>query len=146
MKNNRKSFHIVIVDDDRDDFFLLQEAFKALGVENQLRHMCDGEHLFKYLTKEGPFMEDKDWFFPELILLDLNMPLIDGKEVLAELKSKSSFMEIPIIVYTTSNNPKDKTACMELGAHSYVIKPDAFSMIIKFARKIYDCLLEGIKE
>jgi len=142
MKDKQNTFCLLMVDDDRDDFFLIQEAFKTFSVKNQLRYLNDGEHLLKYLAREGSFAEDRDWAFPELILLDLNMPLIDGREILAEIKSNSRFAKIPVIVYTTSNNPEDKEKCMELGAHSFEIKPDSFDMIKKFTEKIYNCFLK----
>ena len=146
MANKSKSFILIMVDDDHDDFFLFQEAFRALDSENQLRHLSNGEELWEYLNRAGSYMEDQEWAIPSLILLDLNIPRIDGREILAKIKSDSRFMKVPVIIYTTSNNPEDKKICIELGARSYVIKPDSFAMIKKFSKYIFNCLLDCEKD
>ena len=119
---------ILVADDDRDDQFLLQTAFNESGVEEELEFVPNGvellNNLYERLNHENSF--------PELILLDLNMPLKNGKEALREIKQHPALKCIPVIIYTTTNNAGEIKTCYELGANSYVVKPSSFEGLTKF--------------
>jgi CheY-like chemotaxis protein len=109
-----------MADDDADDRFLVQAAFEDNGIPNQIIFLEDGEQLIDYLylnTKEKS---------PLLILLDLNMPKRDGREVLKAVRNNIAWSAIPIIIFSTSNAPDDINTAYALGANSYIIKPSSY--------------------
>ncbi|HEV7382232.1 MAG TPA: response regulator [Dyadobacter sp.] len=111
---------ILMADDDADDRFLVQAAFEDNGIPNQIIFLEDGEQLIDYLylnTKEKS---------PLLILLDLNMPKRDGREVLKAVRNNIAWSAIPIIIFSTSNAPDDINTAYALGANSYIIKPSSY--------------------
>jgi CheY-like chemotaxis protein len=127
-----EAFRILVVDDDEDDFGFLSEAFGRLGLGHRIRHLENGEELLDYLSRLG--MEGKA--FPHLILLDINMPKIDGLAALAEIKSTRSFRSIPVIMYSTSSCPVQKEKCTQLGALDFITKAPDFGETIEFARSV----------
>ena len=126
MKN---TFKILIAEDDLDDQFILKEAFRANNLQKHILFVENGVEVMEYLNSHPQ---------PSLMLLDLNMPMKSGKEVLQEVKSDERFMSIPVIVFSSSNNSMDIYECFELGADSYMTKPGTFAETIKAARDIYD--------
>ncbi|TDE16894.1 response regulator [Dyadobacter psychrotolerans] len=111
---------ILMADDDADDRFLVQAAFEDNGIPNPVVFFEDGEQLVNYLTDT-----DND-ISPLLILLDLNMPKRDGREVLQMLRGNLVWNAIPIIIFSTSNAPDDVNAAYQLGANCYIIKPSSY--------------------
>ena len=111
---------ILMADDDADDRFLVQAALEDNRIKNPLLFFEDGETLLQYLNKI------KETEFPALLLLDLNMPKRDGREVLSLLRSKKEWDHVPILIFSTSNAPDDITSAYKLGADCYVIKPSSF--------------------
>lgn len=118
---------ILIVDDDVGDQILIQEALESGKIEKQLRIAGDGEEAMAYLRRAGPFADPALSPRPSLILLDLNMPRLGGKEVLALLKSDRDLKSIPVVVFTTSSREEDVAGCYRIGANSYVPKPTDFA-------------------
>lgn len=110
------TFQIVIVDDDEDDRELLREAFEKAGIEPVLV-VSSAQALFRYLQK----IEDNR--FPSLIVTDLNMPETNGLELLKTLKTTERLKTIPVVVWSTANDPKEMKSARLLGAEDYVIKP-----------------------
>jgi len=110
---------VLMADDDGEDCFLAEEAFKASKVEAVLSCVKDGLELLEYLAK---CVQTNPCKFPDLILLDLNMPRKDGREVLVEIKSDPTFQKIPIVILTTSEDERDKTFSMEAGADTFFTK------------------------
>ncbi len=127
LKQNKKTTHILFSDDDTDDALLFTQAADLLTSPILLSFAEDGEQLMKYLDKE---------VLPDMIFLDLNMPVKNGFECLKEIRSDKNFDRLPVIVYTTSDSPSDIKACHELGANLYVVKPTSFESIIKTLKKI----------
>ncbi|OQP58459.1 response regulator [Niastella populi] len=127
---------ILIAEDDADDRYLLQTAFSETGYAEQIDFVENGIELFNYLEKiyTGSNMEMKA--LPGFILLDLNMPKKDGREVLKELKQHPVFRKIPVIVFTTTKNEIEIKRCYELGANSYVVKPISFDALLKVVENI----------
>lgn len=120
---------ILIAEDDADDRFLLQTAFDECGCKEKIVFVKDGVELSDHLAKIVNNQNDSEW--PAFILLDLNMPKKDGREVLRELKKKEEIKKTPIIVFTTTKNENDIKRCYELGANSYVVKPINYDELVK---------------
>lgn len=131
MSVDTKGFQIVIAEDDEDDYLLTMEALKEAGIESQIKWVKNGEELMDYLnsiTKSSSVVEGgKNPLKPRLILLDLNMPRKDGREVLEDIKKNSVLRQIPIIVLTTSKADIDVSHAYDLGVNSYIQKPVRFS-------------------
>ncbi len=120
---------ILIAEDDADDRFLLKSAFEENGYCDKLHFVENGVELLDYLHQlEGGKYEAK---MPRIILLDLNMPKKDGREVLKEIKQSPSLKKIPVIIFSTTNNEQEMKRCYELGANSYITKPNSFENLIK---------------
>lgn len=114
---------ILIVEDSDDDFFATQRAFKKSGLTNPIRRCTNGDQTLDYLYRRGEFADAALAPWPGIILLDLNLPGTDGREVLRIIKSDPKLRKIPVIVLTTSDAEQDIARCYEDGANSYVKKP-----------------------
>jgi CheY-like chemotaxis protein len=126
---------ILFVEDCDDDFFAAQRAFKKAGLKNPMRRCTNGDQAVDYLFRQGEFSGPIPAPLPGIILLDLNLPGLDGREVLRRIKSDSKLHKIPVIVLTTSNAEQDIEQCYQDGANSYVQKPvDMPSFILAIAR------------
>jgi CheY-like chemotaxis protein len=119
----KKAF-ILIAEDDSDDRFLLQTAFDENGEQETLEFVENGIEVLEFLNSIADKKDDSA--YPELIILDLNMPKKSGKEVLAELKQHPIYKKIPVIIYTTTRNELEIKKCYELGANTYIVKPISF--------------------
>lgn len=111
---------VLVVDDNASDLQLLGEAFAECGVPAHLHHATTGEAALERLAKRGRYSETGDI---DLIVLDLNMPRLDGRELLAQLASDPALHAIPIVVLTSSSREADIEYCSRLGAISYYVKP-----------------------
>ncbi|MBO9571165.1 MAG: response regulator [Chitinophagaceae bacterium] len=127
LKQDKKNTHILFSDDDTDDALLFTQAADLLTSPILLSFAEDGEQLMRYLSKE---------MLPDMIFLDLNMPVKNGFECLKEIRSDKKLDWLPIVVYTTSDSQADIDACFELRANLYVVKPTSFENIIKTLKKI----------
>ncbi|MEO8582949.1 MAG: response regulator [Flavitalea sp.] len=127
LKQDKKTTHILFSDDDTDDALLFTQAADLLSTPILLSFAEDGEQLMRYLSKET---------LPDLIFLDLNMPVKNGIECLTEIRSDKTLDCLPVIVYTTSDNPNDIDTCFKLKANLYVVKPTSFEAIIRTLKKI----------
>jgi CheY-like chemotaxis protein len=114
---------ILMVEDSDDDFFATQRGFKKAGLLNPIRRCTNGEQAVDYLFRRGEFAAPGAAPRPSIVLLDLNLPGLDGREVLRMVKSDPELGKIPVIVLTTSNAPQDIERCYADGANSYVHKP-----------------------
>lgn len=114
---------ILLVEDDPDDQELTRRAFRACRYRNTLLIVNDGEEALDYLYRRGTFADPKMSPRPHLILLDLNMPKLDGRAVLARIKEDPDFRRIPIVILTTSSRAEDVSRSYDLGVNSYVTKP-----------------------
>lgn len=126
---------ILIAEDSDDDYEATIRAFKKAGnLKNTIHRCVNGQELMEFLNKEGAYADFEGWKRPGIILLDLNMPGIDGRTALKELKSSPEHKDIPIIVLTTSSDERDIEACYLDGANTYIHKPvdlDGFFQAIK---------------
>jgi chemotaxis family two-component system response regulator Rcp1 len=113
-------FNILLVEDNEDDVLLTRRAFKNVSVSVEFQVARDGEQALKLLRREAPYLEAKR---PDIILLDLNMPRMDGRQMLAELKHDEHLRIIPTVILTTSAADIDVTAAYHNYANAYMIKP-----------------------
>ena len=124
--------HILMADDDADDRFLVQAAFEDNKIDQKLLFFEDGEQLLDHLQDESISG------ITRFILLDLNMPKRDGRDVLRTLKADKQLSTIPIIVFSTSKAPDDINSSYKLGANSYVVKPSSYEHLKEVIQKISD--------
>jgi CheY-like chemotaxis protein len=134
--------HILLVDDDPGDTLMIREAFEDNKVHNELSCVSDGVDALRFLRREGEFADAPR---PDLILLDLNLPRKDGREVLAEIKSDSALSRIPVVVLTTSEAEEDILRSYALHANAYVTKPVDFDRFIAVVRQIDEFFVEVVK-
>ncbi len=114
---------ILLVEDSPEDFEATVRAFKKSGLKNPIVRCEDGDGALDYLYRRGPWADPEESPRPGVILLDLNLPGTDGREVLTEIKKHDQLRHIPVIVLTTSNDQRDVEACYQAGANSYIQKP-----------------------
>jgi CheY-like chemotaxis protein len=119
---------ILLVDDDSEDQFLMREAFSDNGIGDSLRFANNGEAAIEFLDQLSP--EE----LPALIVMDLNMPRMNGREALSFLKQHPSYHHIPVIIYSTSINDIERIKCKEIGAAAYIIKPTTFTECQQIAK------------
>ncbi len=119
-----------MADDDADDRALVREALQESGFGSALETVSDGEELLEYLRREKRYGPPVATHYPAFILLDLNMPRMDGKEVLAVMKSDPALRRIPVIVLSTSTTSEDMAQCYDLGANAYIGKPITFAELV----------------
>ncbi|HWI04784.1 MAG TPA: response regulator [Acidimicrobiales bacterium] len=124
---------ILLVEDSPGDVSLTRHALKQAKVANELNVVADGEEAMAYLRQEAPYEEATR---PELVLLDLNLPRKDGREVLAEMKQDADLSTIPVVVLTTSSDETDVLKAYQLHANSYVTKPVELDKFLEAVRSI----------
>ena len=136
---------ILIVEDSLPDFESILRAFKKLDMKNPVYHCTSGEKALDFLYRRKEYSDPQKSPRPSVILLDLNLPGTDGRDVLKEIKSDPELKSIPVVVLTTSTSERDISECYQNGANSYMMKPadwgDFFKAIESF--KIY-CLETAI--
>ncbi|MBH8552814.1 response regulator [Nostocaceae cyanobacterium CENA357] len=131
MKVRQTTVTILMADDDDDDSMLVQEALTESQLPIELFIVKNGEELMDYLYNRGRYTDKNITPRPGLILLDLNMPKKGGIEVLQDLKNDSNLRKIPVIVLTTSGAEEDVYRSYDLGANSFIIKPEKFSSLVE---------------
>jgi CheY-like chemotaxis protein len=127
---------ILLADDDAEDRQLLRDALVESRLHNQLFTVNDGEELLDFLHHRGVYCSAEAAPRPGLILLDLAMPKLDGREALEEIKSDPDLRKIPVVVMTTSSADEDICRSYDLGASSYITKPVTFDELVKVMRAI----------
>jgi CheY-like chemotaxis protein len=123
---------ILICDDDEDDRMLTQQALEDAHISNDLRFVEDGEQLLDYLYQRGEFSGETGAApRPGLILLDLNMPKMDGRDALKVMKGDPTLVDIPVVVLSTSSLDEDVIRSYRLGVNSFITKPVTFSGLVE---------------
>jgi CheY-like chemotaxis protein len=133
---------VLLVEDDAGDVLMTQEAFEEHKVRNKLNVVRDGEEALSYLRREGDFADAPR---PDLILLDLNLPRVDGREVLQVIKNDEDLRRIPVVVLTTSQADEDILRSYSLHANAYVTKPVDFERFIAVVRQIDEFFVSVVK-
>lgn len=133
---------VLLVEDDPGDVLMTREAFEHHRIRNSLHVVADGVEALRFLRGEG---DHADAPRPGLILLDLNLPRKDGREVLTEIKSDESLRSIPVVVLTTSEAEEDILRSYELHANAYITKPVDFERFIEVIKRIDDFFVTVVK-
>lgn len=136
---------LLMAEDDDDDYLISLDAFKEIGLDKNLRRVKDGEELMNYLYRNHPYEKVSDAPLPDVIFLDLNMPRKDGREALKEIKSHPVFRKIPIVILTTSNSPDDILSTYNIGANSFIQKPDSFEQFVELFKTVGDYWFHIVK-
>lgn len=134
--------YMLIVEDSDEDYYATERTLKKSGVANTLVRCEDGEKAIHYLYRQGEFSHLSNDPLPNIILLDLNLPKMDGRDVLAKIKNDPNLKKIPVVVFTTSTNEKDIKHCYEYGANSYIQKPVDLEGLMKAIQRLKDYWFE----
>ena len=137
-----KPIEVLLVEDDPGDVLMTREAFQDYKIANNLTVVSNGEDALHYLRKEGEFSGVPA---PELVLLDLNIPRRDGREVLREINGDPELRRIPVVVLTTSDAEEDVLSSYDLHANAYVRKPVDFDQFVKAVRAIDDFFISVVR-
>lgn len=129
----RKKKLILIAEDDADDRLMINEAFMENNMPAGIVFFENGAELLEYLYS---FDDISERTLPDLILLDLNMPKMDGKTVLSKLKLHNTYKEIPVIILTTSRSREEETNILEMGASGFYTKPSSFTELVNITASI----------
>ena len=126
---------ILLIEDNPDDELLTIEALKDNNIRNEVVVAHDGEEALDYLFKRGKYLDSEFHFLPQVVLLDLKLPKVDGLEVLQQIRSNESTKLLPVVVLTSSKEESDLVTSYQLGANSYIRKPvdfEQFTQAIKY--------------
>jgi CheY-like chemotaxis protein len=139
MEELYQSHHLLVVEDSDEDFATLIRAIDRASTQEMTIHRCiDGDDALDFLNLEGKYSSIQDRPSPNLIILDLNLPGTDGREVLATIKHAENLKIIPVVILSTSSNPKDIARCYRSGANSYMVKPMKFDKLRDSIRIMLD--------
>lgn len=131
--SSHQSVTILLVEDDAGHARLIEKNLRRAGVANEIIHLDNGQKAVDFLFNEGEYAGQENKV-PFLILLDLNMPVLDGYQVLSRIKANDRTRRIPVVMLTTTENPQEISRCYSLGCNIYVTKPveyDSFSEAIR---------------
>jgi CheY-like chemotaxis protein len=140
-----KPVTILMADDDPDDRELTRKAFEESHLANDLRFVENGEELLDYLNRRGKYADPATSPRPGLILLDLNMPRMDGREALKEIKADPKLRTIRVVIMTTSKAEEDVLRSYNLSAASYIAKPVTFESLLDVVRTLGKYWLEIVE-
>jgi CheY-like chemotaxis protein len=135
---------ILLVEDSPEDFEVTRRAFRKSGLKNPVVLCTDGDQALDFLHRRGRYADPAMSPRPGIILLDLNLPGTDGRQVLEEIKRDEGLKQIPVIVLTTSNDERDVAACYRAGANSYVHKPVNLEGFMKAISRLNDYWFEVV--
>ncbi len=122
--------HVLFVDDDSDEAYLFNEAIEQLGLPVTISKAKDGNDLMRILLSD-------DLPFPDMVFLDLNMPHKDGVETLKDIRANQKFINLPVIIFSTSGKKSHTDACYQFGANLYIVKPETFDQIIDMVKRLF---------
>jgi len=134
MNGTNRSLSILIAEDDEDYFLLAKEGLQEAQIGEDIKWVRDGEELMDYLRHQGPYADPAAAPRPDIILLDLNMPKKDGREVLKEIKTNPELLAIPIVVLTTSREERDVALSYQAGANSFIRKPLSYNRLVEILK------------
>ena len=142
MLDEPQPIEVLLVEDDPGDVLMIREAFEENKVRNHLHVVSDGEEAVDFVRRQGSYADAPR---PDLVLLDLNLPRKDGREVLAEIKGDEELSSIPVVVLTTSEAEEDILRSYSLHANAYVTKPVDFERFIQVVRQIDEFFVTVVK-
>lgn len=135
---------ILFVEDSIDDYKAAEFAFRRAGLANPIVHCERGEDALDFLFRRNRYEDREGEKLPGLVLLDLNLPGLDGHDVLSEIRNHEALIQLPIIVLTTSDDDKDIERCYRAGANSFIHKPVDFNGFIRAIQTLYDYWFEVV--
>jgi CheY-like chemotaxis protein len=135
---------ILLVEDSPEDYETTQRAFRRSGLKNPIFRCADGDEALDFLFHRGRYADPAKAPRPGVILLDLNLPGTDGREVLSEIKASPALKQIPVIVLTTSSDERDFDACYRAGASSYIQKPVDLEGFMRAMERLNDYWFEVV--
>lgn len=135
---------ILLVEDSPEDFETTERAFRRSGLKNPIYRCSDGDEALDYLHRRRQYANPDKAPRPGVILLDLNLPGTDGREVLSEIKNDPNLKQIPVIVLTTSKDERDIEVCYSCGANSYIQKPVDLDGFMKAIERLNDYWFEVV--
>jgi CheY-like chemotaxis protein len=135
---------ILLVEDSPEDFETTERAFRRSGLKNPIYRCADGDEALDYLHRRGQYADPQKSPRPGVILLDLNLPGTDGREVLSDVKNDPGLKQIPVIVLTTSKDERDVEVCYLCGANSYIQKPVDLDGFMKAIERLNDYWFEVV--
>ena len=144
MKKNEKRISIIMAEDDEDDRIMVQDASVEAGITEPIRFVENGEELMDFLQHRNQYSQNKESFSSTIILLDLNMPKLDGRKALEEIKKNEALRKIPVLILTTSNIKEEIISAYNSGANSFIVKPFSFDFMVEIMRNIKNYWLETI--
>jgi len=133
-----KRARILLVEDNRMDIELTMQAFEEVRLANQVQIVRDGRQALDYLFGRGEYADRAAYPLPDLTLLDLKLPKIDGHEVLRQMRDTPGLKRMPVVVLTSSREEGDRALSYDVGANSYLVKPVSFQGFVEVIRKIED--------
>lgn len=145
MPTARNNVKIIIAEDDEDDYLLTRNAFEKAGLRNEIVWVKNGEELLDLLKRRGAYAGGRANGSPVLVILDLNMPRMDGREALALIKADPELRRTPIVVMTTSNSDEDIARSYDEGACSFIHKPVNFADFVAAANLFKRYWLEMVE-
>ncbi|MDG3007034.1 response regulator [Paludisphaera mucosa] len=135
---------ILVVEDSDEQFMAVLRAFHKSQIVNPVARCTDGDEALEFLFRTGRFAGEAETPMPAVILLDLNLPGTDGRDVLERIKADDELRKIPVVILTTSENPSDIQLCYREGASSYIIKPIRFDDFLKKVRTLKEYWFETV--
>jgi DNA-binding response OmpR family regulator len=133
---------VLLVEDDENDVFFMQRAFREAGISTPLNVVNDGREAIDYLSGSGKYSDRKQWPLPCLMLLDLKLPYVLGLDVLKWLRSHAGFKAVVVIVLTSSKQDRDIELAYALGANSYLVKPPDVQHLVAMVKRIKEYWME----
>ena len=133
---------LLVVEDSNEDFEALRRFLLRSPLAIPIHRCINGEQALAFLSRTGNYSDRESSPRPGLILLDLNLPGTDGREVLRRIKQEANLKTIPVVVFTTSNNPKDIEECYGYGVNSYIVKPIDFARLKRDIQTLVDYWFE----
>ncbi len=140
--SGKRTSPLLVVEDSNEDFEVLQRFLKRSSMTVPIQRCVNGEQALAFLYRTGSYRDQDYMSRPVLIVLDLNLPGTDGREVLRRIKQDDNLKTIPVIVFTTSSNPKDIEECYQYGANSYIVKPIDFAQLKRDIQVLVDYWFE----
>lgn len=139
---NKEKLRILLVEDSAADAMLIQRGFKKAGIACNIDWIEDGERAIAFLERQGKYEQAVR---PDLIILDLNLPGLDGREVLEKIKNDSPFKRIPVVVMSTSDSERDISISYDLHANCYIVKPFDVNDFLQIASSIEEFWLRTVR-
>lgn len=140
-----KKRSLLIVEDSDEDFTALKRVIDKAQITNPVYRCEDGEEALDFLFHEGEYQNETLAPRPALIILDLNLPGTDGREVLAQLKQDQNFKAIPVVIFSTSSNPKDIDSCYGCGISGYLVKPMSVERLNQLVTTFLDYWFKAVE-